>query len=233
MKVENFKMALKKLTDISYKFLEERFDPEFVRPFKCNNLEDLISRSPTMSSVIDELCDWRETPESNDFWDHLWWNFLNIADETSESEKDFKGTVWDVRDWTTEQKSKFQEKCFELGYVWASERVIKYLDMGFYQITQGRGYLGYGNDPENVADQIKSGVSVEKKWEDMFPHSESTQDAYNKPACTCSNSWSGWDRLCPSNCPDPRLHGNHYDIRERLAKEEWEQRVKLAIAKGV
>ncbi len=82
---------------------------------------------------------------------------------------EFNNSKWDATEWTIEQKIKWQEKCFELGYFWEfTGKNISHLDKEYYylyncqrSITQGLGI----SDSEYFSQH----ENEEKQYEDMFP----------------------------------------------------------------
>lgn len=73
--------------------------------------------------------------------------------------EDFYNTSWDASDWTVEQKIKWQEKCFELGFSWKGETEVKFTQSNFYQL----GYHDITWDYEHAR------VYTIKQYSDMFP----------------------------------------------------------------
>jgi hypothetical protein len=103
------------------------------------------------------------------------------------SELKFANTKWDARTWTEEQKIKWQEKAFELGYTLGSCREPSCLDSSFFFlegdgcITQERGDLDY----------FYRCKEVQKTFEDVFPQEKETleQEVENKQSVFTHPEW--------------------------------------------
>lgn len=77
--------------------------------------------------------------------------------------EEFDGTFFDVSEWTDEQKTKFQERCFELGYTWRGQYgTVQELQASRYYL--GRCYLTFTNFQYESANH-----PVQKYYSDMFP----------------------------------------------------------------
>jgi hypothetical protein len=50
------------------------------------------------------------------------------------SELKFANTKWDARTWTEEQKIRWQEKAFELGYGWIEVKVVQFLSKNLFYL---------------------------------------------------------------------------------------------------
>ena len=79
--------------------------------------------------------------------------------------EDFYKTFWDVSERTEEQKTKWQQKCFELGFTWSGSGVgINHLYANTYflektdRISYSANYFRTGDCP------------IEKHYENMFPN---------------------------------------------------------------
>jgi hypothetical protein len=99
----------------------------------------------------------------------------------------FDGTFFDVSQWTDEQKTKFQERCFELDYQWLGYKAdIQDLQAQRYYL---RGvYLTYANSQYKSAHH-----EVQKQYTDMFPEEipqpkEKSVSIFDNPVwVTCSS----------------------------------------------
>lgn len=79
--------------------------------------------------------------------------------------EDFYDTKWDARDWTEEQKIKWQNKCFELGFSWQEQVEIYGLDADYYWLDSDNFLYLDSMDYEYFLTEN----SEEKLYEDMFP----------------------------------------------------------------
>lgn len=78
---------------------------------------------------------------------------------------EFNNSKWDATNWTTEQKARWQEKCFELGYKWCgSVTTVGGLSHNRYYIIDEKLW-------HDDADEVVfiNALEVEKQYEDMFP----------------------------------------------------------------
>lgn len=82
--------------------------------------------------------------------------------------EDFYDTKWDQSEWTEEMKIKWQEKCFELGFEWASYRckVIR-LNREYFFLYSNK-YITY----EGNYERYKTHPHKPMTWGDMFPEEQ-------------------------------------------------------------
>ncbi|AUR84827.1 hypothetical protein NVP1063O_160 [Vibrio phage 1.063.O._10N.261.45.C7] len=94
------------------------------------------------------------------------------------SELKFANTKWDVRTWTEEQKIKWQEKAFELGYTLGRKKETSYLDSAFSFLEGGGCMTLYRGD----IDYFYRCKEALKTFEDMFPEEvETKQSIFTHP----------------------------------------------------
>lgn len=87
--------------------------------------------------------------------------------------EDFYNTKWDQSEWTTEMKTQWQEKCFELGFYWFIDRgTIKFLEEDYFYL-ESDGTLTYSDS--DLFENTDTEEEV-KTWEDMFPEDNQTLD---------------------------------------------------------
>ena len=82
MELGNFKKALERKTDVSYKLLLERFDSNFSG---CSSLEELIDKRTTAGSVISNFCSWKKTKEGSPFWSKVQLSLAYMTDKATEN----------------------------------------------------------------------------------------------------------------------------------------------------
>jgi hypothetical protein len=59
--------------------------------------------------------------------------------------EDFINTKWDAREWTKEQKAKWQNRIFELGFSWGGwDKRVRYITSDFYYVSDSS--VTYGGD---------------------------------------------------------------------------------------
>ncbi len=84
--------------------------------------------------------------------------------------EDLINTKWDVRDWSEEQKTLWQEKCFELGFSWwCVPEAVSNQDATHYWLEQDLDIL-YISDSDH--DYFLRDEAVQKQFSDMFPEYE-------------------------------------------------------------
>ena len=84
------------------------------------------------------------------------------------NKEDFFKTKWDQSEWTLEQKIKWQQKCFELGFSWGFTEAgdtIQNLDKVYFYLSHST--LLYDHTEVDYEDDY----STPNVWEDMFPES--------------------------------------------------------------
>ena len=82
MKLENFKIALTKATDVSYELLKERFRSKWS---SYRTVVELIEGCECAGSVISDLCDWEETKEGWKSWYAIQNSLFGINDDVVEN----------------------------------------------------------------------------------------------------------------------------------------------------
>lgn len=85
--------------------------------------------------------------------------------------EDFIDTKWNACDWTEEQKIKWQEKCFELGFSWQGKTKVLGLNCNFFWMGDNNHLYFDNNDYEFFLEED----SVEKQFSDMFPEKNPVQ----------------------------------------------------------
>jgi len=59
--------------------------------------------------------------------------------------EDFIDTKWDAREWTKEQKVKWQNRMFEIGFSWGGwDKRVRYITSDFYYVSDSS--VTYGGD---------------------------------------------------------------------------------------
>lgn len=132
---------------------------------------------------------------------------------------DWQSTTWDARDWTEEQRIQFQEKCFELGYVWGMDETnIYHLEAKTYQLWTS--CICFCDDMDWLEKAIKAGKFTPKKLEDMFPSTTSS----NKPNShhDCALHYSRILATCLKCHPeaDPRNNKETWGILDTARREQ-------------
>lgn len=100
------------------------------------------------------------------------------------SELKFANTKWDARTWTTEQKIKWQEKAFELGYTFCGGLEPIYLCSGFFflesdsTITQTNDLKVFQGAEELVLELIDM---FPQEVEPLEPKVETKQSVFTRP----------------------------------------------------
>lgn len=85
--------------------------------------------------------------------------------------KDLINTKWDAREWTEDMKRKWQEKMFEIGFLWRSDREeVLHLSDGFYFLSD-RGSL----TASDITGLFLNSGNREKKYSDAFPETQTEQ----------------------------------------------------------
>lgn len=90
--------------------------------------------------------------------------------------EDFYFTKWDAREWTDEQKTRWQEKCFELGFSWGCGiGGVENLHATYYLLEDSKEitFLEISNRESFLVNGAK-----QMFFEDMFPSENSEQPAH-------------------------------------------------------
>ncbi|AUR94155.1 hypothetical protein NVP1193O_024 [Vibrio phage 1.193.O._10N.286.52.C6] len=80
--------------------------------------------------------------------------------------EDFQGTWFDVSEWTEEQKTQFQLKCFELGYKWFTD------DVRVQELGASRYFLIRDCITYSTGQYYSREHEVQKQFTDIFPEYE-------------------------------------------------------------
>lgn len=118
----------------------------------------------------------------------------------------FDNTKWDVRDWTDEMKTKFQERMFDEGYCWGRfgcNKTVSFLDAGSYFL---REEVLLWMDM-NASNYFLEHESTEKTYEDVFPEVRRVEE--QAPTTLPTNSETQWT-------------DKHYDLHYNLTEEDIE-----------
>ena len=88
--------------------------------------------------------------------------------------EDLLETKWDVRDWSEEQRTLWQQECFQLGMKWYRESVAKLEhlnteDYAFYYIEPTAVLM---QDDHGCEQEFTELGFTEKQFTDMFPNYE-------------------------------------------------------------
>ena len=111
--------------------------------------------------------------EGFDGW-HYAGNFTKENIMTELKREDLLSTKWDVRDWSEEQRTLWQQECFQLGMKWYRESVAKLEhldteDYAFYYIEPTAVLM---QDDHGCEQEFTELGFTEKQFTDMFPNYE-------------------------------------------------------------
>lgn len=84
--------------------------------------------------------------------------------------EDFYNTKWDQSEWSEEMKTKWQEKCFELGFAW--HFYSKSLHLNKYYFLSSANNITYAGNHETYATHSHKPMT----WGDMFPEGQEHVD---------------------------------------------------------
>lgn len=224
MKLDNFKLALEKMTNVTMDQFCNAFDPEYnSRGFKT--VEGLVRSAKRANRVICKLCSWPNSSEGSDFWRGCFEALRGVTDEVVESWSNIRvGQKWKRRD----------------GGIVEITGVDKVL--AFPVKAQGRSYSRIGQlwtykrsagDLVFLVEDVPLAPGpVHLETHKLKANCRSILvPAETAPVCICASSgiakWRGFDPNC--TIPGHDLTSvNLYDTREREAREELAMRIEEA-----